>query len=59
MLLSWSSQAAFDLFEAAAPLLYSLCNYENKWKKYHLPMTENCPYSVQDTNKFLLLCPKT
>lgn len=59
MLLSWSFQAACDLFEAAVPLRYSLRNYDKKWKKYHLPMIENCLYSVQVRNKFLLLCPKT
>lgn len=50
MLPSWSFQAAYDLFEAAVPLLYM----EKEWRKYHLPMTENCLYNVQDRNKFLL-----
>lgn len=30
MLLSWSFQAACDIFEAAVPLLYSLRNYDKK-----------------------------
>lgn len=59
MLLRWSFQAACEPSEAALSLLYSLHNYKKEWKKYHLPMIENCFYSVQVKNKFLLLCPKT
>lgn len=59
MLLSLSFQIACGLSEAALPLLYCFRKYKKEWKKYYLPMRENCLYRVQVRNKSLLLCPKT